>query len=268
MIRHMLRRFLYLDTMSLAQYISSLEGGLANESTNRATSAKSGEGGLNVRVAHFGGAVSREIESSQTLADTHEARFDRLLYAANVMPEKLAWINVLEPSSDFEDIGIGAMVSWECDVFVPDILQTMSRSGDALSAIKTMTELFPAATNLGLDIAGLPTVDEMNAVGNFISGLNAGLFIVGEDEDTDWRIAGQIVSEYQRGDIEGRARVVGKVSEVLRHGHWKPYLTFPGMKVLSRDQRRKKEREKPEEGTEDQYLPGPAVMLDILAIFR
>jgi hypothetical protein len=70
------------------------------------------------------------------------------------------------------------------------------------------------------------------------------------------------------GDIEGRAKVVGKVSKIVPRGRWKPYLTFPGANLVSREERRKVERQAPAPGKEDEYLSGPALMLDILAIYR
>lgn len=84
--------------------------------------------------------------------------------------------------------------------------------------------------SLGLDTEGLPSKDEMGAMSGFISRLDARLLVVGGDDDTDWRVAGQLDRESVHGDLEGRARVVGKVTKVIPVGRWKPYLTFPGMK--------------------------------------
>ena len=55
---------------------------------------------------------------------------------------------------------------------------------------------------------------------------------------------------------------------VWQAGQWKPLLSLPGMNVLPREQRRKMEREGPESGQEASWLEGPAVMLDLLAIYR
>jgi len=98
---------------------------------------------------------------------------------------------------------------------------------------------------LGLDTEGLPN-----------------------DEEIDWRIAGQLDGESLHGDVEGRARVVGKVSKTVPLGRWKPYLTFPGMNLLPREKRRRLERQSPATGKENEYLAGSALMLDILAIYR
>ena len=106
------------------------------------------------------------------------------------------------------------MVSWECDLYIPEIVQTMSRSGEALGAIGMMQNLLPAAKSLGLDTTGLLNDAEMKAASEFISGMDARLLVVGEDENTDWRIAGQLAGESMHGDIEGRARIA--LSETCR----------------------------------------------------
>ncbi len=92
--------------------------------------------------------------------------------------------------------------------------------------------------------------------------------MVGEDDDTEWRVAGRVLGEHLHGEIDGRARVIGKDEKVIRPGRWQPYLTFPGMKVLGREARRKMERQAPAAGDEGKYLGGPALMLDILAVYR
>ncbi len=267
----MLRRFLYLDTTALGQYVSALEGGATTESTKRSMRSGAGEGGVDARVAHLSRQRSQEEEDTRTFADTDEARFDRLLRASSSSPEAaeaLGWIEVLEPETDFVGIGIGAMVAWECDIYIPEIIQAMANSGEALKIIGQMQDLMPAAESLGFDTSGLPKGKELEAASKFIKGVDAQLLVVGEDEDTDWRIAGQLTGQFLHGDVEGRARVVGKVSKILPQGRWKPYLTLPGMNILPRERRRQLERQAPEPGKEDQYLSGPAIMLDILAIYR
>jgi hypothetical protein len=266
--RAVLARFVYLDTVALGQYLAALEGGLLSESTRRSRRSGTGSGGVDAKVVQARGERTSEQEESQTVADTDSARFARLLKAAGDDPEALGWIEVLDPEEDFQDVGIGAMVAWECDIFIPDIVQAMARSGEALPAISMLQRLAPAAEALGLDTGDVPDVKQMEAASSFISGLGAQLVAVGEDEDTEWRVAGRVLDEHLHGDIDGRARVVGKVEKIIRPGRWQPYLTFPGMKVIGREARRKMERQGPGSREEDQYLPGPALMLDILAIYR
>jgi hypothetical protein len=114
----------------------------------------------------------------------------------------------------------------------------------------------------------LPDEEEMSATSGFLNSMDSAIIVTGEDDDTEWRISGELVDDFLYGEVEGTARVVGKVSKVVKRGRWKPYLAFPGMNLLSREERRKKEHEAPPPGKEAEYLPGPALMLDILAIYR
>lgn len=223
---------------------------------------------MDAKIVKVNGEKGREEERSQTLSDTDGARFDRLLKAAAMDAEELGWVEVFEPDSDFDGIGLGAMVSWECDLYVPHIIQMLAKSGEALGALDMMRSVLPAAHDLGLSTEGLPSADAMSAAASLISGVGANLVVVGEDDDTDWKIAAQVDEQFQLGDLEGRARIVGKVSRIIREGQWKPFLTFPGMKLLSREDRRRMERQAPAEGKEDEYLSGPALMVDLLAVYR
>ena len=218
----MLARFIYLDTVALGQYLAALEGGLLSESTRRSRRSGTGGGGVDAKVIQARGERTSEEEESRTVADTDSARFARLLQAAADDPEAVGWIDVLDPGADLQNVGIGAIVAWECDIYIPDVVQALARSGEALPAIAMMQRLAPAAEALGLDTAGVPAAKEMEAVSSFISGLSAQLVAVGEDEETEWRVAGRLIEEHLHGEVDGRARVVGKVVKVIRPGRWQP----------------------------------------------
>lgn len=263
-----LRRFIYLDTTELSKYVTALEGGLTTESTKRSMRSGTGTGGIDAKIVHASGEKSSEDEESRTLTDTDEARFDRLLRAAIAEPEALDWVEALQPDTDFDGIGIGPMVSWECDVYVPDVIQMLARSGEAVGSLGMMQNILPMARTLGLPTEGLPADEELSAASGFLRGMDASLVVVGEDDETGWRIFGQLTDEFVHGDLEGRARVVGKVAKVVSAGRWQPYVTFPGMKLVPREERRKMERQAPGPGEEGKYLSGPALMLDMLVIYR
>ncbi|WP_457950657.1 DUF6414 family protein [Pseudarthrobacter sp. alpha12b] len=265
----MLRNFLYLNTQALSQYIAALEGGLTTEATTRLVKRGGGKGGVNVKLADASMERGHENEETRKYADTQEAQFDRLLKAADQDAEALAWVEVTQPDLDFKNIGVGAMVSWECEVYVPEFVRMMSASGEMVGAIDMMRTLLPAAKSLGLQTEEpLPSEDTLEATSNFLKGVNVKVLVVGDDETSEWKVAGQINDQYLHGELDGPARVVGKVTKVMSAGTWKPFMSFPGMGAGSREQRRKMERQAPEAGKEDQYLHGPALMLDILAIYR
>jgi hypothetical protein len=168
----MLRRFVYLDSKALNAYTTALEGGLLTESTRRVTSTGEGAAHFDAKLVGASGGRSRESEDAKTLADTAEAKFDRLLKAAAQKPETVGWIEVLQPDVDFDAAYIGAMVSWECDIFVPEIVQTLARSGEFVDALGMMQKMLPAARSLGLETDDdLPNETEMSAMSELLGTL-------------------------------------------------------------------------------------------------
>lgn len=264
----MLRRFLYLDSEALGAYVSGIEGGFLTGATARELRGGAVKGGLDAKLATAGAERSKEFEESRTLADTDESKFDRLLAAAKADADGLGWVEILEPDAALADLPIGMMISWECEVFVPDIVRTLSASGEAVDAMNMMRDLLPMASAFGLDTEGLPNTEELEAASRMVSSLKATMLVVGEDDTTEWKVSGQLHDRHLRADPEGRAILVGKVSQRLQEGRSKPFLTFPGMGLVSRDERRRLERTKPEPGKEGDYLLGPALVLDVLAIYR
>ena len=264
----MLRRFLYLDTTALAAYLSALEGGQATESTIRTTNGSSSDVGIDAKFASASRGGAKETEESRSYTDTPEARFNRLLTALESRSDELAYVEVLQPDSDLKDIGIGSMLSWECEIYVPEVIQAMSSKGEMLDALNLMQDLRPAAGMFGLETEGLPDQEQVEFTSNFITRMGAKLLVVGDHDETEWKVSGKVESEHLYGDLDGIARVVGKVSKVLPPGHSQQFVTFPGMNLVSRQERRAMAKRPIPEGAEDQYLVGPALMVDILAIFR
>ncbi|HEY3381823.1 MAG TPA: hypothetical protein VGK32_08650 [Vicinamibacterales bacterium] len=264
----MLTQLVYLDEEALDQYVGAIEGGLISSATSRVSVSGSAEAGLDLKVVGGKGARARENEDERVVQDTPAARFARLLAAAAANPDALGWLDIMDADADLAGIGIGAMVSWECDVYVPDVVRMLARAGGALDALRMMRGLLPNAHAFGLDTSGLPADAEMGAMAGLLESMQVETLVAGEDEATDWRVAGQLRRAPNLDRLEGRARVVGKVTRVLSEGQWKPFLTFPGMSILPRAQRRALERQAPPPEKEDEYLHGPALMLEILAIYR
>lgn len=268
----MLHRFLYLDEAALARYVSGLEGGALAEATHKEMKGRAGEGSVSIAPvsAKAGGSSTRE--ESQTRTDTPAAMFRRLLAVAKSDPEQVGWLEVLNPQVDLADVGIGAMISWECDVYVPDAVRTLMSAGGAGGDLDKMLRLMPQARTLGLSMEGLPSEDEMRAMSEFIDNLDSKTVFIGEDEEDEgavsWKVSGSLVGDVNPDELDGRAIVVGKVAQVLQAGRVKPFVTLPGMNMMSREDRRKAERSRPEPGKEGEFLQGPAIVLDVLALYR
>lgn len=70
---------------------------LLNQRGARCAQAREKVGWMRSSFRHLG-ERTKEEEESQTFSDTDEARFERLLRAAEAEPEALAWVDVVQPS--------------------------------------------------------------------------------------------------------------------------------------------------------------------------
>jgi hypothetical protein len=135
-----------------------------------------------------------------------------------------------------------------------------------------MDAVLPFAEILNLDTGNMPSKAEREAAkgltGSFGDILGGKVVVVGEFDESDWKVAGQVSPDYVNGDLDGRVRVVGKIASRWSQGQWKPVMALPGTSLLPREQRRRMERMRPDPGQESSFLEGPAIMLDLLAIYR
>jgi hypothetical protein len=191
------------------------------------------------------------------------------LQLANADPEAAGWVDILDPEEGLSNIGFGAMISVECEAYIPDAIKALASRNGIVAALDQLETLLPFAELLELDIEGLPGRKERDAAKGFARIFEGKLVVVGEIDDSEWRIAGQLDPSHVRDDdIEGRVIIVGKISTKWEKGKWKPLLALPGTSLLPRAQRRALERKRPDPGQEEQYLEGPAAMIEVLAIYR
>lgn len=262
----MLRKFMYLDEHSLDGYISALEDGLRVKIERTQGKTRGGEGGADAKVLTVKGSRGSSEAESTELSDTAHARFERLLSLVETDPESAGWVE-LSQLSDLAEVGYGALVTAECELFVPDAVQLMAGQGGAGEALQAMLDLMPHAEALGLDMGDVPEAGQLEAMSSFLSRVSSDLVVVGEDE-SDWRVAAKLSAAHTAGsDIDGFVRIVGKVSSRWPERRWKPLLALPGASLVPRKERKALEAQKPAED-DDSYLEGPAVMLDLLAIYR
>ena len=264
----MLKKFLYLDIAALDSYVSALEDGLTTRKERQSGKSSGINGTLGTSGANIGGSRGKDAHETTELSDTPEAKFERLQQLAAADFESTGWI-VLDELSQLGEVASGSLVNLQCDVYIPDVVKMLS-GGNELGNMMEMVETFgPLASSLDLDMESMPSGTEMAAIKTVMDRMSPDLIIVGED-DSDWKIAGKLASAHTRdiGDIEGDLFVVGKVSQRWSNERWKPLLALPGAGLLPRTERKALEKKKPSDDDSDQFLEGPAVMLDILAIYR
>jgi hypothetical protein len=107
----------------------------------------------------------------------------------------------------------------------------------------------------------------IDATEEMVKRVDARLGVVGDDEGTTWKVGGALSADHLlTPDIDSRAVIVGKVIQRLDEGHWRQILNLAKQSLVNRQTRREQERQPPPEGNEDNFLSGPALVLDVLAI--
>ncbi|MDO3067114.1 DUF6414 family protein [Mycobacteroides abscessus] len=273
----MLRKFVYLDTASLAEYTATLEGGLIAETRSRSRDSGNKSGAIKLKIAEGHLGTAKENEHEWTVSDEPEARFERLLAAAYENPETIGWREVMQPDSDFSEAQIGEFVSWECDAYEPDLSRLVSKEGATAKKIALMGSLVEALRSgvpLGegspLDLTALPQQEaQLKIMKELIEKVDIKKSVIGEDEATDWTVFGTLQGEYLRSDIDDeRLVIVGKIKRKLERGHWRRIAEMINFETINRAERRQRAKQAPPEGKEHEYIAGPALELDILAIYR
>lgn len=260
----------YLDEDALATYVAALEGGLRESGISRLRGSSGFGGSLGTAGLKLEANSDSESEDTLSLKDHCASRLRRLIDAGHAEPEQLGWIETSQPDIDFADAGIGALIEWECDVFIPDSIATISNREGLGDALKLMKSLMGPAKVLGLDMEGVPNTQEVDAMESFLTQLNISPVVVGDDSDTEWKVAGSLKRQWVRSGatFDDRARIIGKVKKRVKKGQWYPIASLPGMNLVARTERRVMERGGPKDASqEEQFIPGPLLVLDYLAIY-
>jgi hypothetical protein len=259
----------YLNEDALANYIAALEGGLRESGTARSTGSQGFGGSIGFGPTSVHGDTGTETESTLSLRDHNASRLQRLISAGHKDAERVGWIEVTQPDLEFAQAGTGAFIEWECDIYIPDAIATMTNGGFS-NAVNTMKSMMPAAAALGIPMKETPDIKKMDAVVTFLDQVDIATVIIGDDSDTDWQIVGSLDKQWisTSASFDGRARIIGKVKKRVLADRWYPLMALPGMNLGGRDERRRMEREGPkDQGQESQFVRGPLLVLDFLAIF-
>lgn len=280
----MIFNFIYLDKDTLSGYAAQIDGGLIAETKTRNARSKSAEAGLGFRwlSAKIGGKTDGEHQ--QTLSDAPEAQFQRLIAAANLDPDALAWNDVLEPGNHFEAIQVGELIKWECDLDIPTATRLVSKNGAGAQALSFVESFL----DTGLDGQGNPLLpgvpnpaqraelEKLRLQAAFfkqaIATADVKPCVIGSDPDTQWKVFGNLHPDHLlAADIEKeRLIVVGKVKRILATGESRKLITvgFEQMAILGGRQEKDTSNDSPDAIAESATVHGPALELDILAICR
>jgi hypothetical protein len=264
-----LRRFLYLNEHSLAGYLAVVEGGLSDErrrrESHRGVAGRSASLGTKALGGSISGDRERTEEDERTVRELPEQRFDRLMTALEADTERYAYEDVLDLEESFGRIAVGAMLTLECELEVPPMVRLFSQPEQLDEMLGLMEAFGPVASVFGGETADLPSAETVKAMRGLTAVMRSEVIIVGQQEDSDYRVAGKLEKDWLREMPEGLARVVGKVARRWEVGQAYPLLALPGASLLPRKQRR---QAGPTSDDDENVLRGPALTLDILAVYR
>lgn len=266
----MLINALYLDESALENYVAALEGGLRDSGSSVSKGSRGFGGSLGMSAVKVDAQVGTESQDTLTLKDHAASRLQRLITAGNTQPEDVCWLEVLNPDSDFLDVGVGTFVHWECDVYIPDSIAALANRDGLANALRLFKGLAPTAKALGLNMSEGPSLEQVDAMVNFVDNVDVVPVVVGDDVDTEWKVVGALSRQWIRpgATFDDRVRIIGKIKKRITPNHWHPLLSLPGMNLVAREERRRMEREGPKDAAqESQFVHGPALVVDYLAIY-
>ncbi|MEO6533924.1 MAG: hypothetical protein ABIO06_10175 [Pseudolysinimonas sp.] len=260
-----LREFLYLDEPKLDQYLSQVEGGLRSGSSTAVRSGTSKGGKVDAKVVSAELGDTKGIEETTSRVDTGGSRFDRLISLVASHHDEIGWVEVVS-NADIAQAGPRQILELDVELSGGSDLD-MLKPGGMLSQFSALAGL---AAALGAPEAeGMPSANQLEALaglGKQMSGrLMRGIALA--DERTT--VFGMLKEIDEPRPLEGDVRLVGKVLSLTPSGGWAMPPNMPMYSGLPRDQRREMARKGPaNEAAEKLWIRGPAIELDVLAIWN
>jgi hypothetical protein len=266
-------RFVYLDRPTLAGFVSQLDGGLIAETNVRLVKKRSASGHITTKPFGVGAGGSTDNEHHWTMSYPPEAQFQRLLAVAYDDPDDIAWIDVVDPDNDFGGAQVGETIAWECDVDISTFSRMAARGGGGSRALELM-RLFAAGGAAGFKLGG-ETIDpqlaaeiktKIDVIRQLLDEMDVNRIAIGRDSETEWSIFGPLYADHlQVEDINNeRVIVVGKIKSIIRRGESRKLVNTEAMRFMQS----LNSNVLTAPADPDNEIAGPALELDILAIYR
>ena len=265
------KKIIYLDQKALEQYATPIEGGSLMNTQTMTNYGGSASAGVSVGFAEARAGGEGGRQHTHNVADTPATMFTRLLEAVK---KDTGWKEITDPDRQFPGLGVGDLVSWNCELHIPDVSHAVAKSGDGLRAIDVVQKLIATAEEIAPDHPQLaqqapPVKSALSAFASLVEAADARRSVVGEDDNAEWKALGSVTEQHiptgDAHDIDGRLTIVGQVVKLVPANRWHSLVQTP---LINRAQRRKLEIEGPSPKQEKYHLRGPLVVLDVLAIYR
>lgn len=273
----MLIRFVYLDRPTLEGYAAQMDGGLIAETKVQLVKRRTLSGEINSKFLKIGAQSDGSNNTERTMSYPSEAQFQRLLAVANDDPDTIAWIDVVDPSNDFASAQVGETIAWECDIDIDQGSRIAAQGGGGAQMLG-IAEVLVSAGQAGLNFgSGNFDPEQANrvkaqaeAIRGLLDGLKLNRIAVGRDPSTtNWSVFGPLYNDHlQVEDIENeRLIIVGKIKRIVPFGQTRKLLNNEAMQLMEIS-RKKPSGSAQADNPLNNEIAGPALELDILAVYR
>lgn len=260
-----LRRFHYIDDEQLNQYISQVEDGLRSAANRSEMSGKVGNLNLGPKYLGVGGSLEGGAAVAETYDDNSASRFERLLNLVENHEDEFGWKELDPEFTDidaFAGLKVGHILSCATELYESDVT-AISGSAGILKQLPLMAKI--ASMTGGESPFGALDEAALSAMAAFGEAMNGNNVILGEVPEFDFTIVASVPVPVRS---DSYAYVVGKIVKIWRQGSWRPLPNLPIVSQMPREQRREYERKGPGKNDKMMWVEGPAVQLDLLAIYQ
>jgi hypothetical protein len=263
-----LRNFLYLDTETVSNYLSTLEGYV--ETVVDETESKEGrigaEGGL--PPIKGSGQSSKSTSRNRKLAVTEEALFQRLYELLDEHTGEGIPYLTTSGEDTWSRLGRGNIVEIQARIRLPDIFSTMS----AVEAFKPFMGLLDIIDEGNLvDVETQKMFDGFLEVGGATKEKPVPVFLEPIHAKRDAFFC-SLSRRYLRcgiGDLAGEVTVFGKITRLIQKGTSEEvYTLLPEMQSLANSNRKDRRRLKSQKDNLSEALKGPAAILHPVAVYQ
>jgi hypothetical protein len=265
-----LRNFLFLDTATMTDYLSTLEGYVVEGTVDQTDVGKREKGGkLAAKVIEGGASSEVSTETKQKLTVPDAAKFQRL-YEILEEQDLIQYLDAFDEEI-WNQLKRGELLEVQAAIRLPELLAVTKM-------VEDLSPLLGVMTALGQDPLDDPEArvafDGMREVGKLTKQKHVPLLF--EAVSTPgFRFVANLPRQYIRrplSDLQGEAVVFGKIQRILTKGQkyeafslLPPSASFPTRRSLTKEQRRKRRQAK--KGLTE-MVNGPAIVLTPLAVFR
>jgi hypothetical protein len=262
-----LRNFLFLNTATTEDYLAALEGyTLEGPIEQTEAETKGGEVGVD-KIIKAGKASGASTETKRRLAVTDASQFQRL-YEILEEQELVQFLEAFDEEI-WGQIHKGEILEIEANIRLP-------QSFELTQTIENFSPLLDIMTVLDQDPLSDPKTkmafDGIRAVSKLSESKPIPLLFHADPEG--FSFVGYLPRKFLRcepSELQGEATVFGKVQRILPKGKsLEVFSLLPDLSNLpnmNREKRRKMQRDMSKQGLSE-VVKGPAIIIDILAIYR